>query len=45
MICPECEEFFDVVTNTYGAGLNYCPCCGHEFSEDDFDKMDEDEEG
>ena len=31
LICPECDEWFQVVTNRYGLGLNYCPCCGAEW--------------
>ncbi len=31
LTCPECKEWFQVITNTYGLGLNYCPCCGAEW--------------
>ena len=41
MTCISCNEWFEVYTNTYGPGLCYCPCCGWEFSEDDFADMKE----
>lgn len=44
LVCVSCGEWFEVVTNTHGPGLNYCPCCGHEFSENDFIKMNADAE-
>lgn len=34
MKCLDCDEWFEVITNTYGLGLNYCPCCGIEVTED-----------
>ncbi len=44
MICAECGEWFEVVTNTGGPGLCFCPCCGHEFTEEDFKDMEGGEE-
>jgi ribosomal protein L37AE/L43A len=31
LTCPECDEWFQVLTNRFGLGLNYCPCCGAEW--------------
>jgi len=32
LICPHCNEWFEVITNRYGLGLCYCPCCGEEWN-------------
>lgn len=41
LVCCECHECFEVWTNIGGPGLCYCPCCGHEFTEEELDKMEE----
>lgn len=32
LVCPECGEWFQVITNRFGLGLNYCPCCGEKWN-------------
>ena len=44
MTCPKCDEYFEVWTNTRSVGLLYCPCCGHEFSADELEKMAEEDD-
>jgi predicted amidophosphoribosyltransferase len=44
MTCISCGEWFEIITNTGGLGLNFCPCCGHEFSENDFKAMENQDE-
>jgi predicted amidophosphoribosyltransferase len=39
MICINCGEWFEVYLNSRGTGLHYCPCCGYEFTQDDFIHM------
>lgn len=38
--CVSCGEWFLVYVFTYGLGLNYCPCCGYEFTTEDLEKME-----
>ncbi len=45
MTCSKCDEWFEVWTNTGSVGLCYCPCCGHEFSNAELEKMNEEDEG
>ncbi len=39
MTCVHCQEWFEVWTNVGSPGLNYCPICGHTFSEADLEDM------
>lgn len=43
-ICINCSDWFEVVWNTGSPGLCFCPLCGYEFEENDFDIMECEEE-
>ena len=42
--CPECTEWFDVwFSNTIWTKLQFCPLCGHEFTDEELEKMKEEQ--
>jgi predicted RNA-binding Zn-ribbon protein involved in translation (DUF1610 family) len=40
MSCISCGEWFSVIYNT-GSTFAFCPMCGYEFTDEDFEKMSE----
>ncbi len=45
IVCVNCDEWFDVYyDNKPDNKLRYCPLCGHEFSEKDFEIMNKEPE-
>lgn len=44
MTCTNCHAWFEVKTDRYGSDFNFCPCCGYEFTVEDFEAMDLEDE-